>query len=88
VLSKKALVMIAIAAAVLLIVMGVWFVAANKANSDANTTDLNVTMTVHNVTTRNISFTFENPTKNEYIYGDPYELYVRQNDSWECVERY
>jgi hypothetical protein len=77
---------IIIAAAALIIVMSLWVVAVSRTNSDANMTDSGVIMTIQKVTPSNISFTLENPTKNEYIYGDNCALYVRKNNSWERIE--
>ena len=45
-----------------------------------------VELFVEAVTPKDLSFYFENTTEDEYIYGEPYALYVRKNNDWEPVE--
>ena len=42
-----------------------------------------VTMVIEAADSKNISFFLKNETENEYTYGDPYILYVKQDDAWE-----
>lgn len=89
--SKKQMQYIVIAAVILLVVLGAWLVIDKVGVDDSGSSDIThsaaaVAMTVHNVTPSNISFTLENPTRGELIYGDSFWLYVYRNGSWEHVE--
>jgi hypothetical protein len=45
-----------------------------------------VKMTRQDVTPNGLSFTIKNTTLKGYTYGEPYNLYILKDDSWEPVE--
>ena len=45
-----------------------------------------VTMSIQDVTPNGLSFTIKNTTLKEYMWGEPYGLYILKDDSWEPVE--
>ena len=89
--SKKQMQYIVIATVILFVVLGAWLVVDKMNVDDSGNSDIAhsaaaVAMTVHNVTPSNISFTLENPTRSELLYGDSFSLYAYRNNSWERVE--
>jgi len=45
-----------------------------------------VAMVIQDVSPSGLSFSFENSTENEYLYGSHFVLYTFKNNSWERVE--
>ena len=84
---EKPSTIIILVVAALLIVSSVWFVADRISNNREieYVADSGVIMTIQNVTPNGLSFTFENPTRREYLFGEEYALYVHKNGSWEPV---
>jgi len=54
--------------------------------SAAVPTEYGVTMKISDISPSGLSFYFENPTDNEYMYGAAFYVFVLKNDEWERVE--
>jgi hypothetical protein len=46
-----------------------------------------VSMSIHDILPGGLSFSFENTSNKEYIYGSDYKLYALKNNVWESVEK-
>jgi len=46
-----------------------------------------VSMRIQDILPGGLSFTFENTSNKEYIYGSDYKLYALKNNVWESVEK-
>ncbi|MCL2766756.1 MAG: hypothetical protein FWD21_03630, partial [Peptococcaceae bacterium] len=44
-----------------------------------------LTMRIHSVSPGGLTFSIDNPTGNNYLYGEDYQMLVRKNYSWEPV---
>jgi hypothetical protein len=46
-----------------------------------------VSMSIYDILPGGLSFTFENTSNKEYLYGSDYKLYTLKNNVWKSVEK-